>query len=206
MATKAPPADALGHNFAPDLVTPLLIGSGGNQNSVFGGVIDEVAIYRTVLAATDVTNHYQTAFGTNATYGANYKNAVLANSPIIYLRLDEPAFNSAPNLSACQWPTTTAPSVRRPTATTNPAPPRASPVPAYTGFGGSSHAVALDGFNAGVDVGLGSVPALLNPTGSQPMTVMTWFRANPSDCVGRYQKHPRSWRFELASGPGSNRR
>jgi hypothetical protein len=187
VATKAPPADALGHNFAPDLVTPLLIGSGGNQNSVFGGVIDEVAIYRTVLAATDVTNHYQTAFGTNATYGANYKNAVLANSPIIYLRLDEPAFNSAPNLSACPVANnygslgSAANGYYQPGATPGIA------GPAYTGFGGSSHAVALDGFNAGVDVGLGSVPALLNPTGSQPMTVMTWFRANPSDCVGRYQ-------------------
>ena len=188
VSTKAPPQDALGHNFAADLVTPLLIGSGGNQNSTFGGVIDEVAIYKTVLAATDVTNHFQTAFGTNATYGANYKNAVLANSPTIYLRLDEPAFTTAPDLSTCPVASNYGSLGAAANGRYQPGTTPGIAGPAYTGLGGaSSHAVALDGFNAGVDVGLGSVPALLNPTGSQPLSVMTWFRANPSDCVGRYQ-------------------
>jgi hypothetical protein len=185
--TKVPPADALGHTFAADLVTPLLIGSGGNQNSVFGGVIDEVAIYKTVLAATDVTNHFQTAFGTNATYGANYKNAVLANSPTIYLRLDEPAFTSAPDLSTCPVANNYGSLGSAANGRYQPGTTPGIAGPSYTGFGVASHAVALDGFNAGVDVGLGSVPALLNPTGSQPLSVMTWFRANPADCVGRYQ-------------------
>ena len=188
VSTKVPPADALGHTFAADLVTPLLIGSGGNQNSTFGGVIDEVAIYNSVLAATDVTNHYQTAFGTNATYGANYRNAVLANSPAIYLRLDEPAFAGAPDLSTCPVANNYGSLGSAANGRYQPGTTPGIAGPAYTGLGGaSSHAVALDGFNAGVDVGLGSVPALLNPTGSQPLSVMTWFRANPADCVGRYQ-------------------
>ncbi|HVM46736.1 MAG TPA: DUF2341 domain-containing protein [Candidatus Acidoferrum sp.] len=187
VGTKVPPADALGHTYAADLVTPLLIGSGGNQNSVFGGTIDEVAIYTNVLAATDVTNHFQTAYGTNATYGSNYRNAVLANNPTIYLRLDEPAYSGAPALSTCPVANnygslgSTANGYYQPGTTPGVA------GPGYPGLSGAT-AVALNGFNAGVDVGLGSVPAVLNPTANQPLTVMTWFRANPADCVGRFQE------------------
>jgi hypothetical protein len=191
--------DALGRNFAPDLVSPLLIGSGGNQNNPFGGIIDEVAIYSTVLTAQQVTNHFN-AQSTNSP-ASFYATTVVGDHPIIYLRLDEPAFTSAPDLSACPVASnygslgSAADGRYQPGATPGIA------GPAYTGFGATSHAVALDGFNAGVDVGLGSVPALLNPTGNQPLSVMTWFRANPADCVGRYQNilghGDLSWRLGL---------
>jgi hypothetical protein len=206
VASKVPPADGLGHTFAPDLVTPLLIGSGGNQNSPFGGVIDEVAIYTNVLAATDVTNHFQTAYGTNATYGANYRNAVLANNPTIYLRLDEPAYSGAPALSACPVANNYGSLGSAANGRYQPGTTPGVSGPVYAGFGGAN-AVALDGFNAGVDIGLGSVPALLNPTGNQPLSVMTWFRANPADCVGRYQNilghSDLGWRLGLDFNAGN---
>jgi hypothetical protein len=197
--------DALGRNYAPDLVSPLLIGSGGNQNSPFGGIIDEVAIYNTVLTAQQVTNHFY-AQTTNAP-ASFYTTTVVNDHPTIYLRLDEPAFTSAPDLSACPVANNYG---SLGSAANGHYQPGATPGiagPAYIGFGASSQAVALDGFNAGVDVGLGSVPALLNPTGNQPLSVMTWFRANPADCVGRYQNilghSDLGWRLGLDATAGN---
>ena len=197
--------DALGRNFAPDLVSPLLIGSGGNQNNPFGGIIDEVAIYNTVLTAQQVTNHFFAQ--TTNTPASFYATTVVGDHPTIYLRLDEPAFTSAPDLSTCPVANNYGSLGSAANGRYQPGTTPGIAGPSYTGFGASSHAVALDGFNAGVDIGLGSVPALLNPTGSQPLSVMTWFRANPADCVGRFQEilghGDLSWRLGLDTTAGN---
>ena len=79
--------------------------------------------------------------------------------------------------------------------------------PAYGGFGSSSYAVAINGFNGGVDVGGGALPSALNPTGNQPLTVMTWFRGNPADAGPRFQdlmSHgTNSYRLGLDATPGN---
>ncbi len=72
---------------------PVRVGSGateGNGNYWFNGSVDEVAVYPTVLTASQVAAHY--AVGT--TNGSAYPAQVQALQPVLYLRLDET--NSVP--------------------------------------------------------------------------------------------------------------
>lgn len=211
--SKSPPVDALGNRYAVDNVSPLIIGGGnelglsGGANVFFGGALDEVAIYNTALTSDQVTNHFET--GTNATPTTPYTQVVSADAPSIYLRLDEPAFTGvsatndpvAANVGALG---TAANGYYLPGSTPG------IPGPGYSGFGPGSSAVAFNGFNSAVDVGAGALPQELNPTNGQPMTVTTWFKGNPADCVGRFQvmvgHTDSSWRLTLdtAAGPRFN--
>ena len=199
------PAFANGTNYAFDAVSPLIIGGGnelgisGGANVLFGGGIDEVAIYTNALTVTQVANHY--AYGTNSARTTSYASVVGADSPKIYLRLDEPAFAGAAAPST--YPIANNYGSLASAANGNYL-PGATPGmagPAYSGFGSPSYGVALNGFNAGVDVGGGSLPALLNPTAKQPLSVTVWFKGNPADCVGRFQTlvghSDSSWRLNL---------
>ncbi|HWD92033.1 MAG TPA: DUF2341 domain-containing protein [Verrucomicrobiae bacterium] len=199
----------LGQVFTTDLVSPLVIGNGnvpgGGSSAVFDGKIDEFTIYPTVLDATTIANHY--AAGTNPAPATSYVNTVLADSPTIYLRLDEPDF-TGPGLDGLPVATNygTLGASANGLYQSGTAPGAAGP--AYSGFGSSSYAVALNGFNGGVDVGGGSLPAALNPTGKQPLTIMTWFRGNPADAGPRIQdlvSHgTNSYRLGLDAVPGNN--
>jgi hypothetical protein len=204
------PPVANGANYVPDPVSPLIIGGGnelgisGGANVPFGGAIDEVAIYHTTLTAGQVTTDYK--YGTNSARTASYAQAIGSNSPAIYLRLDEPAFAGA--AAPGTYPTANNYGSLAAAANGNYLPGATPGVagPAYSGFGSPSYAVALNGFNAGVDVGGGSLPSALNPTNSQPVTVAAWFKGNPSDCVGRFQTivghSDSSWRLNLDLNAG----
>jgi hypothetical protein len=78
--------------YAPNTVTPLRIGGGANEGSgafFWPGRIDEVAIYNTALSPARVAAHHQA--GTNAAPAAPYEQVVLADGPVGYWRLNEPA-------------------------------------------------------------------------------------------------------------------
>ena len=197
--------NALGQLYTADLVNPLIIGAGASQNSPFLGIIDEVAIYTNVLTAQQVTNHlFAQTTNSPASY---YATTVAADNPAIYLRLDEPAFTGAPDLSTCPVANNYGSLGAAANGRYQPGTTPGSAGPAYSGFGASSYAVALNGFNGGVDVGLGSLPAQLNPTGAQPLTVLTWFKGNPADCFGRFQEilghGDASWRMGLDFNGGN---
>ena len=204
VGTKTPPLNSFGQRYVADLVSPLVIGGGnelglsGGANVLFGGGIDEVAIYNGTLSLTQVTNHFST--GTNSARLTPYSQVVGSDNPSIYLRLDEPAFTG-------------------PDATTSPVAanvgslgasangyylPGTTPGvagPTNVGFGVTSSAVALNGFNSGVDIGGGNLPSQLNPTNGQPMTITAWFKGNPADAVGRFQTivghSDSSWRLSM---------
>jgi hypothetical protein len=82
--------------YAPNSAVAFAIGGyqDARQNP-FDGAIDEVAIYTNALNASQVLAHYQN--GTNAARGTPYSALILADSPAEYLRLDEPAGNTAVN-------------------------------------------------------------------------------------------------------------
>jgi len=203
-----PPANAFGQTYVPDPVSPLVIGGGnepgggGGASDLFGGGIDEVAIYKTALTAMQITNHWAT--GTNAAL-PTYHTVILGDSPAIYLRLNEPAFTGPSAVTA-----PVANNVGSLGAAANgyylsgAAPGVAGP--AYAGFGAGSSAVALNGFNSVVDIGGGSLPAALNPITNQPETVTAWFKGNPADCVTRFQTlvghGAASWRVNLDNNAG----
>ncbi len=211
-------ANAAGLKWVPDLTTPLLIGTGGDVTAngggglaAYTGVIDEVAIYNQVLPQTSIQNHYMAGYGTNSGGGAvSYTNVVQSDNPTFYFRLDEsePVVNggyaSATYPVASNYGTlgAAANGVYQPGTTPGVA------GPPYVGFGGSN-AVALNGFLGAVDVGGGSLPAALNPTGTVPLTVVSWFQGGPADAPARLQDilghGPNSYRLALDGNTlGSN--
>ena len=207
VTTKLGPApNYRGNRYEPDVVSPLLIGTGtqfpsGNGGVEFLGGIDEVAVYPTNLDASLILNHYNDV--SNTTYAAT----VLADSPSIYLRLDEPAMTTYPDPGtfpvANNYGTlgTAANGVYQPGTTP------AVGGPPYSGFGTGSHAVAFNGFYGNVDIGAGSVAAALNPTGYAAVTVAAWFKG-PVDGRGRYQiivgHSDASWRLGYGTLNGDN--
>ncbi|MDE3066325.1 MAG: DUF2341 domain-containing protein [Verrucomicrobiota bacterium] len=214
-ASKNVSANGAGLKYVPDPTSPLMIGSGNivpltSGQNTFSGALDEVAIYTNVLPATSIQNHFETAYGTNATYGANYTNAVLADNPILYYRLDELQSNLSDPYPSSTFPTATnygslgaaADGVYQPGTT-----PGVSG-PSYAGFGAGSKAVAINGWFGAVDVGGGNLPAELNPTTNVPLSVVTWFRSGPADAPGRFQNilghGDNSYRMALGQTAGEN--
>ncbi len=183
-----------GKPFVPDPSTPLMIGSGSEPSASYGngfkGTIGDVAIYNEVLPQSSILNHYQTAYGTNSTFGANYPASVLADNPGFYYRLNDPVYQTNAGYPARTFPAATnygtigaaANGVYQPGTSPGAA------GPGYGGFGGSSTSVAINGWFGAVDVGGGSLPAALNPSNAVPLTLVTWFRGNIADAPGRFQE------------------
>jgi len=183
-------ANALGQLYVPNQTCPLLIGSGsiigaGNGGSEFNGLIDDVSIYTNVLDATAVANHYAAYTATDS----SYKNAVLADSPSIYVRLDDPNFPASNYPDRSTYPVAAnygsiggaGNGFYQPGTT-----PGVSGPP-FSGFGTDSRAVAINGYSGAVDVGAGNLPPELNPAGTSPVTVAGWFQAGPADAPSRFQ-------------------
>jgi hypothetical protein len=200
--------NSLGQVYITDLVSPMILGNGNELGSgssaPLNGDIDEFALYTNVLSADQVAAHY--AAGTNSDPATNYVETVLNDNPTIYARLDEPSFTS-PSLASLPVATNYGSLGASANGLYQPGTAPGSAGPAYSGFGSVSNAVALDGFNGGVDVGGGALPPSLNPTGNQPLTVMMWFRGNPADAGPRYQdlmSHgTNSYRLGLDLTPGN---
>ena len=180
--------NAFGQLYMPDVTTPLLIGTGSdlsaaNGGSEYSGSIDEVAIYTNLLDPTSIANHYAAATATDATY----RNTVVGDNPLIYVRLGEPAFNSYPSPSSYPVAINYGSVGAAGNGVYQPGTAPGVAGPAYSGFGAGSHAVAINGYSGGVDMGGGLVPPALNPTGTQPLTLAAWFQGNPADAPARFQ-------------------
>lgn len=80
--------------YTPNTDTALGIGARGDKNYWFDGSVDEVAIYTNVLSPGEVLAHYQN--GTNASPAQTYASLVSSKNPLLYYRLDEPAYTPPP--------------------------------------------------------------------------------------------------------------
>jgi len=81
-------------NFAPNPSVNLGIGARGDNSFWFDGKVDEVAIYAKTLDATQIAAHY--ANGINLAPATPYNELVLAEQPLGYWRLNEPALPPLP--------------------------------------------------------------------------------------------------------------
>ncbi len=187
--------NAAGLTYVPDTTSPLMIGSGSDVPAAYGnsynGPIDEVAIYNQVLPQQSILNHYESAYGTNTTYGANYTNAVLADSPFIYFRMDDPTVATNGGYPVATFPVATNYGALGVSANGayQPGTSPGAAGPPFAGFGAQSKAAAINGWLGAVDVGLGGkLPAALNPTGTAPFSIVSWFQGNPADVPSRYQE------------------
>jgi hypothetical protein len=176
MFTKA----AVG-KYVPDYWMPFEVGNGRGNTRANDCVVDELAIYTNVLA--DVSTHYQD--GISGAAGA-YFNDVTNDNPVIYLRLDAPAYTS-PDIST--WPVLTNYGSAAANGVYTPGTmPGIVKGPATAGgvpFGGlpvGAKVAQLGGMSTFADAGYATA---YNPVGTTPFSVTAMFRGNPAD--GRVQ-------------------
>ncbi|MFM8357356.1 MAG: LamG domain-containing protein, partial [Verrucomicrobiota bacterium] len=142
----------------------LAIGSYNNTQpgeNPYHGRVDEVAFYDVALTADQVLAHFQT--GTNSSRTVSYEAAVLADQPVEYLRLDDPAFAPAAN-SGSLGSAAAAALIFTDNAAPGPRPPLA-------GFEPDNTAARFDGANGFATIG--------NPAGLRlggPVTLEAWVR------------------------------
>lgn len=207
-------ANGAGQKYVIDPTSPLMIGCGSDATAVYGqgfkGVLHDVAIYNTALQQSSIQTHYETANGTNGTYGSNYTNAVIADSPILYYRLNDNQSQTSAGYPSGTFPVAnnygslgaSGNGLYQPGTTPGVA------GPPYAGFGPQSTAVSFNGWLGGVDVGGGAIPNALNPTNTAPLTVVAWFQGGPADSPGRFQEilghGNNSYRLALGQLGGEN--
>ncbi|HEX3799699.1 MAG TPA: LamG-like jellyroll fold domain-containing protein [Verrucomicrobiae bacterium] len=204
-----------GKNFAPDTINPLCIGNINESFSiisqgfpaanaigfncqVFNGSVDEAAVYTNALSAAAIAKHYADATASNTNL---YKADVLSSNPIVYLRFDEPAYTT-PDSSTFPIAANYGSMGSAGQGLYQPGTIAATPGAPVAGFGAQSVAVEVNGLDAAVDVGQGTLSGSpLDPTGTTPFSVAAWFRSNPADCYGRFQtmigRGDSGWRFSL---------
>ena len=179
---------------APNTWDPITIGCAqGLGANLWKGTMDEIAVYTNILSLTEIQKHY--ADGTNAAYH-NYQADVLADNPVLYYRMDSPAW-TPPDVST--WPVLNnygAVAVNG-VYTPNSA-PGSVPGPAVNGvpIAGTmaNNALLQDGFSMFADAG--NIPQF-HPSGKTPFTVAAWMRGNPTDI------NTRNWQAIVANGDSS---
>lgn len=201
-------ANKAGDFFVVDPTSPLVIGAGPSLPASYGngfkGGISEVAIYNQALSGSQVLTHYQA--NTSVT---SYTNAVLADNPTMYFRMNDGQIQTNAGYPSATFPVANnhgtlgaaANGVYQPGTTPGVA------GPSYAGFGSNSKSVAINGFFGAVDVGNSNLPSALNPTGAAPVTVVSWFQGAPSDNPGRFQEivghSDASYRLALGQNTGT---
>ncbi len=175
-------------SYAPDYWTPITIGGGRGGTRACAGYIDEFAVYTNVLGTGEIQKHYDD--GINSASQTNYFHDVTNDNPVIYLRMNAPAY-SPPGIGT--WPalmnygTTNGVAVGNGVYTPGTAPGLVTSSPANPSgvpFGGvSANLVPLSGMSSFGDAGNA---AAYNPTGSNAnFTISALFRGYP--CDGRIQ-------------------
>jgi hypothetical protein len=150
-----------GADFTPNTSAHFNIGMTTFPNRTFDGWIEEVAFYTNELDAATIKAHFDAA----TTNGAGYAAQILANNPIGYWRLGEPADPIANNLGSLG--TNASGSYISPAEPGIPG-PRA---PAFSGFDPGNNAVGLPLSGSFV-----SIPALNLNTNTVSFT--GWVKAN----------------------------
>jgi hypothetical protein len=141
----------------------LSIGSYNNTEpgaNPFNGAVADVAVYRTALTAEQITAHY--AAGTNAQRTVGYAPVVLADKPVEFLRLNDPAYSPVSSLGSM--------GIRANGSLVFANYGQAGPRPtAFPGFEAANQAIALDGTNSYINL---NNPAGLNFAGQ--VTLEAW--------------------------------
>ncbi|MCC7377400.1 MAG: LamG domain-containing protein [Verrucomicrobiales bacterium] len=135
----------------------LSIGSYNNTEpgaNPFNGAVADVAVYRAALTADQIAAHY--AAGTNTQRTVGYAAVVLADKPVEFLRLNDPAYSPVSNIGFSTGIRANGSLVF---ANYGQAGPRPT---AFRGFEAANYAIALDGTNSYVNL---NHPAELNFSG-----------------------------------------
>ena len=125
----------------------LSIGSYNNTQlgeNAYNGAVAEFALYGAVLTADQILTHYQA--GTNKLRDSAYAAVILADAPVEYLRLGEPAYQPVANLGSV-GESGTAKALFAPDTIAGPK------SPTFAGFGADNAALSFTSTNAYVSLG-----------------------------------------------------
>lgn len=153
----------------------LAIGSYNNTQlgeNPFDGSIAEVALYPTALTAEQIAAHY--AAGTNALRSSSYAAVVMADQPVGYHRLNEPAYNPISN-SGTLGRAADASLVFADYGQSGPRPS------SFGGFEENNNAIALDGITDYINL---NHPEGLNFSG--PITLEAWVQPTATQGTPAY--------------------
>lgn len=187
--------------YVADSWSPFMIGNGKwnglNAPRAVNGTIDEVAVYTNLLSPSDIAAHY--AAGTNVAPVIPYKQMVLNDNPLLYLRMDNPVYvaaNAATSPMAVNYGSSTIEGAYLPGTV-----PGGVSGPALSGWGPAPIGSPINGIFSCIDVGYD--PAF-NPGNSQPFTVLVWFKGNPADSsLQSIMSHgTNSWSLNLNGATG----
>ena len=189
----------------PNTWDPITIGCGrGYNNNLWRGSMDEVAIYTNILSVGDIQKHYND--GTNAAY-ANYTSDVLADKPLVYYRMDAPAYAPAP---ISTWPVLTNYGTVALNGVYHPgAVPAGAAGPSEDGLpvAGLAANTALAGNGTSAFADAGFIPQF-SPTGKTPFSVAAWMKGNPADSSRGWQTivghSDAAWRLVLDGNGTTN--
>ena len=163
----------------PDFWDPLTVGAGlwqanaGPLRETDIGIAD-FALYTNALSTLAISNDFNIATNAGSTAG-QYYNAVIANQPVLFYRMDSPTFTGwAPTNTwpvAYNYGSAPANGVYMPGVT-----PGAVAGPNYYGLISTNNAMPGNGISAFADVGQNP---MWNPTGQKPFSVIACFKGNP---------------------------
>lgn len=140
-------------------------------NRGYDGWVDEVALYTNLLSPATVAAHYAAA----TTNNAGYQTQILANAPVGYWNLNEPAV-TAPSGSSLPGVTNSGSLGSAANATNQWGALPAQSGPGYTGFGAGNRATFFDGHNGYVQIN--DAPGLHF---SSNVTMMAWVKPTEKD-------------------------
>jgi len=188
-------------SYEADTWSPLTIGNGkwnglAAQRGV-NGIIDELAVYTNLLAASDISAHYSA--GTNSAPAITYKRLVLNDHPLLYYRMDNPGYlasNSAAFPVAVNYGSQPVNGAYLPGTVAG-----GIAGPAMLGWGTNPVASSINGIFSCVDAGDDTV---FNPTNTQPFTALLWFKGDPADSsMQALMGHgSNSWSLDLNGATG----
>jgi len=174
-------SSGLSPGYAPNYDGYFTVGRRNDLAFTYSGIVDEVAVYNTVLSADVIKSHYQN--GMSATPSPAYDTLVKQANPLLYYRLNEPVYNpSASPVASANSGTWGAGQ----NALVSDGVVMNQPGPSYPGFGANNKAAVINGWlgqsKDDPKAGLISIPApSLN---TDTVTFTAWIKRNgPSDDV-----------------------
>lgn len=195
--------------YSADYWTPLTIGTGKGMSQAEPCGVDEFAIYTNALSQAAILNHYQT--GINPSPATSYFNTIVDAGPVIYYRMDSPAYVIPPrsadpllyNFGSVQTSGSAVVSgIYSPGTLTGALPGPNTGGKAWSGMGGAKVA-ALSGVSSYADAGYSPAynPSTALGTASNAFSVSLMFRGNPGDnlyqCIAGHSDS--SWRVAMGA-------
>jgi hypothetical protein len=138
-------------------------------NRGYDGWMQHAAIYNTALSASQINAHYSAA----ATNNAGYMAQILADGPAGYWPLNDAPVATPANTTIADGGVD-----GMATGTVHPG-VQVQPGPGYTGFGGDTNGLFVDGVNGYVQVN--DTPHLTNSTIQSQITLMAWIKPVAQD-------------------------